>query len=1200
MNKKFKFLIIAGIFLIGLSTVVSSASAQTKQEDPVSGSLSVENITVRPGEDIVLTIEAQDNQGMAYIWAYYNRSWHKHDCSGDAAECAHSFVFSESNQGTYIYHGFLTGRDLNNNWDSAYTTPRFLRVTVSSATDCQHRYWFDNDTTVCGHKQFCDSYIYQGLRTFNTRIECENALGEEDQEDPVFGTISVEKTTVNVGEDIKLTVTGQDDNGLTKIWAYYHNGWKSSSADSTEDTKTWTFSESTPGTYVYRGYIYGKKVNGLLDGRVSTPLSVIVTVVEATTKNPDLIISDISFNNDQRVNYTIKNQGNTFASPSHSRLYTNINDVGIATDYVGTLHSTNNKTEYFSSWMCVSGTSYEIKVCADTYQKISESNENNNCAETTLICPGITAKPNLLVTSLDVVNESLINFGVRNNGDAPANNFINSVDLAELAMPRTVSEVRSMSVNLNWTEKCRYVENDPLNVGDGTVSGCQYSTLLQPGAYYAVRARTDINNSVDESNENDNVKYEIFKTASTEQEDPVFGTISVDKTTVNVGEDINLTVTAQDDQGLTKIWAYYHNSWHSDYANGTSHAETWTFSESSPGTYVYRGYVYGKKLNGVRESTETEPRSIAVVVTEQQECTDSDGADYYTKGYCIDGVEGTDQNPLWDYCYYGSGTGHILAEMVCINSSCVARDYQCPYGCEDGACLREEEKSITVISPNGGEKWVQGKTYPIRWESDGVEEVDIYLLTYDAQGNYVAMTTGGSYPIASNVNSENGSYSWFISTEVAFEDFAYHKVSIVAKDVEIGEIHLSDMSDNYFSITKPATCTDSDGGKDYYVKGTITEKRDGQTYTHTDFCYAGGSVLSEYFCPLSREDFGVSEDFTCPYGCEDGECLSATSVTMLSPNGSTLEQGQQTTITWATQNYSGLIGLELYQNDNFIATIAANIPNTSHYIWTVSRTLSGSGFKIRTVLLDTIAGSITDFNDMPFKIISTEQEDPVSGTISVDKTRVEVGENIKLTVTAQDDNGLSKILAYYHNVWYSDYTDETSYNKTWTFSESSPGTYVYRGYIYGKKTDGSREYTWTNPSSVAVMVTLAATEEITCTDSDGGKNYYMKGNATPSSSAIDGRVDSCKLNFSTYMGDSVKHIGPGGGACVATGPYLYEAICGTDGNPTTVVYQCPNGCQNGVCISATIEAKKEEFSSMLATIQAAIENLIKQLKELKE
>lgn len=106
--------------------------------------------------------------------------------------------------------------------------------------------------------------------------------------------------------------------------------------------------------------------------------------------------------------------------------------------------------------------------------------------------------------------------------------------------------------------------------------------------------------------------------------------------------------------------------------------------------------------------------------------------------------------------------------------------------------------------------------------------------------------------------------------------------------------------------------------------------------------------------------------------------VSTPSITVLSPSGSSLLQGQQTTITWTTQNYSGFIGLDLFQNDNFIVNIATNISDIGYYIWTVPTTLSGSGFKIRAVLLDTKAGSVVDFSDAPLSIIA-----PITPSITV-------------------------------------------------------------------------------------------------------------------------------------------------------------------------------------------------------------------------
>jgi len=229
------------------------------------------------------------------------------------------------------------------------------------------------------------------------------------------------------------------------------------------------------------------------------------------------------------------------------------------------------------------------------------------------------------------------------------------------------------------------------------------------------------------------------------------------------------------------------------------------------------------------------------------------------------------------------------------------------------------------------------------------------------------------------------------------------------------------------------------------------------------------------------------------------------------------------------------------------------------------------------------------------------RDDLVSGTLSVDKTTAQTGEDITLTITAQDDNGVAKVAAYYQGSWHTQICEGYhSCTKNWTFPESSTGTKYYYGYVYGKKLNGSSESAYTKPYYVRVVVSSPGVSA-TCNDSDGGKNYYVKGTANSTVSGVEGRVDCCKLYYSSNLGDAVKHIGPGGGACVDSGPYLYEAICGSDGNPTTVVYQCPNGCQNGACVSATSEAERiKELSSKMASIEVIIANLMESLKKLKK
>ena len=73
------------------------------------------------------------------------------------------------------------------------------------------------------------------------------------------------------------------------------------------------------------------------------------------------------------------------------------------------------------------------------------------------------------------------------------------------------------------------------------------------------------------------------------------------------------------------------------------------------------------------------------------------------------------------------------------------------------------------------------------------------------------------------------------------------------------------------------SCTDSDGGKNYYVKG---ETKDSLGNNGTDYCY--GSVngvfkyVGEFFCENNKQN---SEGYYCQNGCIDGACIINTTVT---------------------------------------------------------------------------------------------------------------------------------------------------------------------------------------------------------------------------------------------------------------------------------------------------------------------------------
>ena len=71
------------------------------------------------------------------------------------------------------------------------------------------------------------------------------------------------------------------------------------------------------------------------------------------------------------------------------------------------------------------------------------------------------------------------------------------------------------------------------------------------------------------------------------------------------------------------------------------------------------------------------------------------------------------------------------------------------------------------------------------------------------------------------------------------------------------------------------TCSDSDGGKDYFekgetVRGVVTDSG-GSAGAKIDRCDYKGEVLTEYYCGEDKSILSTS--YTCPGKCEDGACV---------------------------------------------------------------------------------------------------------------------------------------------------------------------------------------------------------------------------------------------------------------------------------------------------------------------------------------
>ncbi|GEM_PF-2774779 len=175
------------------------------------------------------------------------------------------------------------------------------------------------------------------------------------------------------------------------------------------------------------------------------------------------------------------------------------------------------------------------------------------------------------------------------------------------------------------------------------------------------------------------------------------------------------------------------------------------------------------------------------------------------------------------------------------------------------------QPTITVTSPNGGETWKVGETYNITWNSANMNKINIEIID-------TTISAGVTLNLAENYSAAAGSYAWTIPSNVGEVPGNRYKISL--SGAGIGFFNINDSSDNYFSIVAAtvAGCTDSDGGKNYFVRGTVTN----QTGSSTDLCYAADKRIAEYYC--DSNGYRVYEWYDCVNGCSNGACNQTAAV----------------------------------------------------------------------------------------------------------------------------------------------------------------------------------------------------------------------------------------------------------------------------------------------------------------------------------
>ncbi|HOY84028.1 MAG TPA: Ser-Thr-rich GPI-anchored membrane family protein [Candidatus Syntrophosphaera sp.] len=293
--------------------------------------------------------------------------------------------------------------------------------------------------------------------------------------------------------------------------------------------------------------------------------------------------------------------------------------------------------------------------------------------------------------------------------------------------------------------------------------------------------------------------------------------------------------------------------------------------------------------------------------------------------------------------------------------------------------------SINVLSPNGGEAWLNGSTYAIAWS----------YLTLTGNVKIELLQGPGTTPLATIISStpvNTGIFNWTIP--YAIEPGANYRVKVTS----LVNSSVSDISDNYFSIDTPPSImvTAPNGGETWVmdssynitwtavnltgnVKIELTQGT-GSTPVHTISSSTPAGTESynwsipnslasatNYKIKISSLSVPTVNDLSDNYF----SISSPPSITVAAPNGGeTWLQGASYAISWTSVNLSGNVRIDLLQGTNTTpwATISASTPTSAGvYSWTIPFAIDpASNYKVKITSL--VNGNVSDLSDNFFTI----------------------------------------------------------------------------------------------------------------------------------------------------------------------------------------------------------------------------------------
>lgn len=289
-------------------------------------------------------------------------------------------------------------------------------------------------------------------------------------------------------------------------------------------------------------------------------------------------------------------------------------------------------------------------------------------------------------------------------------------------------------------------------------------------------------------------------------------------------------------------------------------------------------------------------------------------------------------------------------------------------------------KSITLISPDGGETWKIGTTQTIRWSSTEIQFVRIDLST-----------TGGTTwkTIVASTPASVGQYDWTISSNL-YTPSTEARIRVYDNtDGAIIDQSNSNFTISQLEVTAPTAANKLQVGKNFDIQWTASSDINNIKIEYTTNGLIWNQISSSELASSSPYTWNVPNDPTATaqikitdlnnsVNVAYSDTFAIASLTLTSPNGGEdWFSGSSQAITWTSTNIT-FLKIE-YSTDNGLtwATVEnAYDAGSGNYAWNIPFTPTNEA-QLR--LSDASYPSISDQTDNKFTISSIRVDSPDGG-----------------------------------------------------------------------------------------------------------------------------------------------------------------------------------------------------------------------------